>query len=270
MDNKHDLYGLLYRSDAQGIDIKTKLPSDFTSVIVKARRHNAEENITSLLFYYREKYIHYVEGPKQSVSNLIDSVRVDDRHANIEVLFHLPIKLRFIEGSPLKLSSANGDIHQGFARFVFGEMQLDSSSIKDNGTLLNKLMSLESKSSETNNQKVLKSSIQASTVSSSDSQKNGFSQYLIGMNKWPNFTQEDVNSGLLQLCALLVSKKVSYQSLQAANPFVGDKELDAALTRLQSMSLLEMTLNESVQQEEKVVKKGFFSKVQKFIKRLQQ
>lgn len=270
MENKSDLRGLLYRSDAQGIDIKTKLPSDFTSVIVKARRSNTEAGITSILYYFRGKYIHYVEGSNEAVIQLLKDVQADDRHDNIEVIFDQPVKRRYVEGSPLKLSSAEGEIHKGFGQFIFGVLQLDSLSIKNNADLLDELLSFKASVSDDANAVLKSQKKNVKPLVEKFDKEEGFSSYLLGISKWPTFTQEDVNNGLLQLCALLVSKQVPYRSLQASNPFAGDKELDAALYRLQSLSLLEMSYNENIQEENRSVKKGFFSKVQKFIKRLQQ
>ncbi len=77
------LYELLYSSiataalDEGGIE----------ELLARARRRNAQSNITGVLFYNGRKFLQLLEGSKEDVDRLFAVIREDARHCQVTV-FH--------------------------------------------------------------------------------------------------------------------------------------------------------------------------------------
>ena len=78
------LYEVLY--------VSTLAPDQPTAVVAeiaaKARQVNAELDITGLLIFDGQRFCQQLEGPQKAVLKLIERIRNDPRHVNVEVLHH--------------------------------------------------------------------------------------------------------------------------------------------------------------------------------------
>ncbi|PJI96096.1 FAD-dependent sensor of blue light [Acidovorax sp. 69] len=81
------LYEVLY--------VSTLAPEQPLSVVAdiarRARQVNAELGITGLLIFDGQRFCQQLEGPQKAVLKLIERIRNDARHVNIEVLHHGPL-----------------------------------------------------------------------------------------------------------------------------------------------------------------------------------
>ena len=78
------LYEVLY--------VSTLAPDQPLSVVAdiaaKARQVNAQHDITGLLIFDGQRFCQQLEGVKKPVLKLIERIRDDPRHVNVEVLHH--------------------------------------------------------------------------------------------------------------------------------------------------------------------------------------
>ena len=84
------MYALLYRSRAQ----PRLLASDLNAIISEAQARNPERGVTGLLLHGRMEaipsvsgeFVQWIEGPEAEVESLFQSIEVDPRHFEVEVL----------------------------------------------------------------------------------------------------------------------------------------------------------------------------------------
>lgn len=95
------LYEVLY--------VSTLAPNQPTSVVAeiagRARVVNAELDVTGLLIFDGQRFCQQLEGPKKAVLKLIERIRNDPRHVNVEVLHHGPLAGRRFQRFSLAFST---------------------------------------------------------------------------------------------------------------------------------------------------------------------
>lgn len=96
------LYEVLY--------VSTLAPEQPLSVVAeiagRARQVNGELDITGLLIFDGQRFCQQLEGPKKVVLKLIERIRNDPRHVNVEVLHHGPLAGRRFQNFSLAFSTA--------------------------------------------------------------------------------------------------------------------------------------------------------------------
>ena len=95
------LYEVLY--------VSTLAPDQPTAVVAeiaaKARQVNAQLDITGLLIFDGQRFCQQLEGPQKTVLKLIERIRNDPRHVNVEVLHHGPLAGRRFQQFSLAFST---------------------------------------------------------------------------------------------------------------------------------------------------------------------
>ena len=95
------LYEVLY--------VSTLAPDQPTAVVAeiaaKARQVNAQLDITGLLIFDGQRFCQQLEGPQKAVLKLIERIRNDPRHVNVEVLHHGPLAGRRFQHFSLAFSA---------------------------------------------------------------------------------------------------------------------------------------------------------------------
>jgi hypothetical protein len=90
MDKALQLHEVLYVSTLSP-DSAVKVVSQ---IAAKARLANQAAGITGLLVFDGMRFCQQIEGPRQPVLALIERIRVDPRHINVEILHHAPLAER--------------------------------------------------------------------------------------------------------------------------------------------------------------------------------
>jgi hypothetical protein len=100
-----------------------------------ARPANAELDITGLLIFDGQRFCQQLEGPQKAVLKLIERIRNDPRHVDVEVLHHGPLASRRFQNFSLAFSTVEDadalarmeqlDGHTALAAFnaVCGELE---------------------------------------------------------------------------------------------------------------------------------------------------
>lgn len=74
-------------------------------IAVRSRIANAQANITGLLIFDGQRFCQQLEGAKKVVLKLIERIREDPRHTNVEVLHHGPLAGRRFHNFSLAFST---------------------------------------------------------------------------------------------------------------------------------------------------------------------
>ena len=95
------LYEVLY--------VSTIAPEQPLSVVAeiagRARQVNVELDVTGLLIFDGQRFCQQLEGPQKAVLKLIERIRNDPRHINVEVLHHGPLAGRRFQHFSLAFST---------------------------------------------------------------------------------------------------------------------------------------------------------------------
>lgn len=101
MNVSRALYEVLY--------VSTLAPEQSLSVVAevagRARQTNAELGVTGLLIFDGQRFCQQLEGPQKAVLKLIERIRNDPRHVNVEVLHHGPLAGRRFQQFTLAFST---------------------------------------------------------------------------------------------------------------------------------------------------------------------
>lgn len=65
-----------------------------SQIISSSQRENKKQSITGVLFYVDGKFLQIIEGEESSLRRLLDRIRQDNRHANIEYLIDTEVESR--------------------------------------------------------------------------------------------------------------------------------------------------------------------------------
>ena len=80
-------------------------PTVVAEIAARARHVNAELDVTGLLIFDGQRFCQQLEGPQKSVLKLIERIRNDPRHMNVEVLHHGPLAGRRFQQFTLAFST---------------------------------------------------------------------------------------------------------------------------------------------------------------------
>ena len=65
-----------------------------SQIAAKARTANEAAGVTGLLVFDGMRFCQQIEGPRKQVLGLIERIRQDPRHVNVEILHHAPLAKR--------------------------------------------------------------------------------------------------------------------------------------------------------------------------------
>jgi len=87
------MYEIIYCSTA-----KPNLEDeDVANILEKARKHNAEHEITGCMLLHNNEFIQILEGDKKTLKGLIHKIERDTRHSNMMVLAENEIENRIFD-----------------------------------------------------------------------------------------------------------------------------------------------------------------------------
>ena len=90
MNALRQLYEVLYVST-----LSSSVSVAEVAIIARhARVANEQRDITGLLIFDGQRFCHLVEGPKKTALSLVEKIRMDPRHTDVEVLHHADIAER--------------------------------------------------------------------------------------------------------------------------------------------------------------------------------
>ncbi len=92
---------VVYRSRA----VAALPPSALHDLTVAAQSRNSRESVTGLMLYDQERFFQWLEGPPDCVDRIMNSIRNDSRHTDIEILNAQSATRRMFDGWSMKLAA---------------------------------------------------------------------------------------------------------------------------------------------------------------------
>ena len=92
---------VVYRSRA----VKPLSDRDLQALVRKAQARNQREAITGLVLYDDSRFFQWLEGPPASIERVMNSIRNDHRHSDLEVLTTYASPVRRFDGWDMKLAA---------------------------------------------------------------------------------------------------------------------------------------------------------------------
>jgi hypothetical protein len=71
-----------------------KMPEDLKNIVSSARKNNAKNNITGVLFSDHGKFVQVLEGDKEKLHELVKIIKLDKRHTGFSMLVDEPSEAR--------------------------------------------------------------------------------------------------------------------------------------------------------------------------------
>ena len=104
MHTSSSLYEVLY--------VSTIAPDAPVSVVAgiaaKARISNQQRGITGLLIFDGQRFCQQLEGTQKQVLSLVERIRLDPRHIDVNVVHHGPLAVRRFKQFDLGYASVDG------------------------------------------------------------------------------------------------------------------------------------------------------------------
>ena len=77
---------VIYSSRARGPDAA----GDLADILALSKNNNPELGITGVLVVMGDVYLQFIEGPEENLEALLDFIRTDSRHTDMEILSERP------------------------------------------------------------------------------------------------------------------------------------------------------------------------------------
>ena len=91
------MYRIIYVSRPFGFDA-----SILSGLLIDSRENNEKNNITGSLICRADIYLQMLEGPKESILEVFEKIKKDDRHLEVEVLSAGPTEERLFPNWAMK------------------------------------------------------------------------------------------------------------------------------------------------------------------------
>jgi hypothetical protein len=107
---------------------------ELMSIKEKSKKESEKLDVTGLLVFHRNNFIHYYEGEKSAVSKIISSIQKDKRHNTVKQIAEGKIKERQFGSMSMELRVLDKD-----PLFTSNELSNDTAGIKKiiNGYFMN-------------------------------------------------------------------------------------------------------------------------------------
>lgn len=89
------LHRMLYASTATN---RADSLLGIATILGESQRNNARRDLTGALAAHRGRFIQVIEGPADAIDGLLDRLRRDPRHRDLQVLDRAPVESRSFEG----------------------------------------------------------------------------------------------------------------------------------------------------------------------------
>jgi hypothetical protein len=93
-DDSADIRRLVYAS----VPVSRNRRTDLDTILAQARRNNGVNGVSGLLVSGGDRYVQVLEGTPEAVDHIMDVIRDDDRHTDVQVLSDEPAAERAFGG----------------------------------------------------------------------------------------------------------------------------------------------------------------------------
>jgi hypothetical protein len=98
-----NLYKLIYTSSRRpNCDA-----DEIKNILASCRKNNPGKDITGVLLHSDHRFIQYLEGDKEEIMSLFESIKDDDRHGGVNLRYYSPIDKRIFPSWHMGYKSVN-------------------------------------------------------------------------------------------------------------------------------------------------------------------
>lgn len=102
--------------------------AQLAELLAQSRASNAEKGLTGMLLYRAGRFVQVLEGPEQTVRDLVATIREDPRHSGMRVMMEDAIAERQFQDWTMgfqPIAMAQEDLPDGF-RSTFDDLEADA------------------------------------------------------------------------------------------------------------------------------------------------
>lgn len=114
---------------------------ELVELLDECREYNAQNGITGMLLYHDEAFMQYLEGEKDEVLSLFDTIALDERHTGVTIYMEKTLEERnFADWSMgfKKVEDVDPSELEGFSPFL--EQGFTSEAATENPTMAMRLL----------------------------------------------------------------------------------------------------------------------------------
>jgi hypothetical protein len=181
--------------------------------LLSAKRNNSLIGITGLMSYSKGYYFQIIEGDDKDVAKLVDVIRKDSRHHDIQTILDIPIKHRHFRKWSMRLVPLLANCHE-FQDFMMQmDVEMESLSPKNRALI-----------------EIFYQSVRHPDLSKPDA--GNWNSCEFSMDHWPDFSEIKPTIQLMSLCGALFHNTTSYQELSSDSHYGSEVELRSTLKNL--------------------------------------
>jgi len=118
------MYQLVYVSQ----ETRPFSENDLIELLKTSRRNNQRIDVTGILLYQNGRFVQVLEGPKDAVLSIFETIKADERHTNVHVAIEQSVDARefgqWEMGFARVNNEATGDM-EGMSKFLDTEATAD-------------------------------------------------------------------------------------------------------------------------------------------------
>ncbi len=128
MEDKQQIEQLLYRSRASS----SMAMDELRDLLQQARERNAAEELTGLLVHDRDRFVQWLEGPRDNLEKVWSSIQNDSRHYDVERIYVPRLRERVFANWDMQLGlDGNSGVQDEAEQEQFEQVTLPAKAIKD-------------------------------------------------------------------------------------------------------------------------------------------
>ena len=89
-----------------------ELADSIEQIRTESTQRNMSQGIGGVLYYYKGSFFQYLEGPRQNIDRLVNTIEVDPRHRGFKLMYDQPITERRAPDWGLKYVSLDAKIKE--------------------------------------------------------------------------------------------------------------------------------------------------------------
>lgn len=228
---------IVYISNAEHYESIRETLFALSGVWNQAKEENVKHDITGILIYKNEQFLQFIEGPDENIDELIEKIKRDQRHFNVNILFEGSSKVRAFPKFSMALYNSRND------------------------TLPIHLVKQYLKNQQGTSQHDLRVLDEFSVVSNYHAVKEDdqdFSHCYLQLSVWPNFTNIKPSPEVVDLCVVLINSKKHFNELLLLTNLQEKHQLNRRLNQLYRAGVLDVqqsnaeykALNKSVDEQQ--------------------
>ena len=250
MDAKGEMKCIAYISEAPTTKSGVSLPIGLSDIVRSANR-NPNTELTGFLCYRQGYYLQLIEGPNQTVNQLIAKISTDPRHANPQVIIDKPISRRSFRSWGMSVLDFS-DPSQLFDQFIEGYRSDITEFTEHQKSRIQHFYDFSS---------IL--------VSGNSNPRQDYSGKNLRLISWPDFTRINHSQMVVDLCVKLTKAPYPFDQLVIDEQLGTREEIVKTIREFDALGILRVIESdvprEQIEEVQNKKPSRFFGAIKKFL-----